>query len=111
MLGGRSRYPVRRRKSPWVFLPICYAGAPTFARPNVSLPLRAPQIGIAKADLFPRFALFGTISVAAQDFEDLFRGDSFENFGGPSFRWAILNYGRIQNNIRVQDARFPGAHW
>ena len=44
--------------------------------------------------------------MAAQDFDDLFKGDSFENFGGPSFRWAILNYGRIQNNIRVQDARF-----
>jgi hypothetical protein len=50
--------------------------------------------------------LFGTISVAAQDFDDLFKSDSLENFGGPTFRWAILNYGRIQNNIRVQDARF-----
>src|SRR5262249_17511761 len=25
---------------------------------------------------------------------------------GPSFRWDILNYGRILNNVRVQDARF-----
>ena len=44
--------------------------------------------------------------MAAQDFDDLFKSDSLENFGGPSFRWAILNYGRIQNNVRVQDARF-----
>jgi outer membrane protein TolC len=25
---------------------------------------------------------------------------------GPSFRWNILNYGQITNNVRVQDARF-----
>jgi outer membrane protein TolC len=25
---------------------------------------------------------------------------------GPSFRWNILNYGRIWSNVRVQDARF-----
>ena len=25
---------------------------------------------------------------------------------GPSFQWALLNYGRIANNVRVQDARF-----
>jgi len=67
---------------------------------------QSAQIGIAKADLFPSFALFGTISVAAQDFDDLFKSNSLENFGGPTFCWAILNYGRIENNIRAQDARF-----
>ncbi len=25
---------------------------------------------------------------------------------GPSFQWNIFNYGRITNNVRVQDARF-----
>ena len=24
---------------------------------------------------------------------------------GPSFRWDVLNYGRILNNVRLQDAR------
>ena len=79
---------------------------PDIRRSERQLAAQSAQIGIAKADLFPSFALFGTISLASQDFDDLFKGGSFENFGGPSFRWAILNYGRIQNNIRVQDARF-----
>jgi len=79
---------------------------PDIRRAERQLASQSAQIGIAKADLFPSFALFGTISVAAQDFDDLFKSDSLENFGGPGFRWAILNYGRIQNNIRVQDARF-----
>jgi outer membrane protein TolC len=80
-------------------------------RPDVrvaerNLAAQSAQIGIAKADLLPRFALVGTVSVAAEDFPDLFTSRSFENFGGPSVRWAILNYGRITNNVRVQDARF-----
>ncbi|MCC6848442.1 MAG: efflux transporter outer membrane subunit [Deltaproteobacteria bacterium] len=80
-------------------------------RPDVrvaerQLAAQSAQIGVAKADLLPRFALVGTVSVAAEDFPDMFEGRSFENFGGPSVRWAILNYGRITNNVRVQDARF-----
>jgi outer membrane protein TolC len=50
--------------------------------------------------------LTGTISLTAEDFADLFKGSSFEAFGGPTLRWAILNYGRISSNIRIQDARF-----
>ena len=26
--------------------------------------------------------------------------------GGPAFNWPFLNYGRLRNNVRVQDARF-----
>jgi len=70
------------------------------------LAAQSARIGVAKADLFPRFILVGDISLAAEDFSDLFTGDSFESFGGPTFRWAILNYGRIINNVRVQDAEF-----
>jgi NodT family efflux transporter outer membrane factor (OMF) lipoprotein len=106
MLGGTKSIP-----SPPVEVAVGIPADLLRRRPDVrqterQLAAQSAQIGIAKADLFPRFALFGTISVAAQDFDDLFKGDSFENFGGPSFRWAILNYGRIQSNIRVQDARF-----
>jgi NodT family efflux transporter outer membrane factor (OMF) lipoprotein len=79
---------------------------PDIRRSERQLAAQSAQIGIAKADLFPSFALLGTISVAARDFDDLFKSSSLENFGGPSFRWAILNYGRIQNNIRVQDASY-----
>jgi NodT family efflux transporter outer membrane factor (OMF) lipoprotein len=79
---------------------------PDIRRSERQLAAQSAQIGIAKADLFPRFALLGTISVAAEDFDNLFKSNSLENFGGPSFRWAILNYGRIENNIRVQDASF-----
>ncbi|MGE0682020.1 MAG: efflux transporter outer membrane subunit [Candidatus Binatia bacterium] len=73
------------------------------------LAAQSAQIGVAKADLLPSFALIGTLSLTSEEFTDLFKSNSFENFGGPGFRWAILNYGRIQNNIRVQDARFQAG--
>jgi outer membrane protein TolC len=34
----------------------------------------------------------------------LFTGNSLNALGGPFFSWNILNYGRIRNNVRVQDA-------
>ena len=76
-------------------------------------------IGVAKADLYPHFSLFGSIGLRSSDAKftkdggasgsdlgDLFDSDSLEFFAGPSFNWDVLNYGRIKNRVRVQDARF-----
>jgi NodT family efflux transporter outer membrane factor (OMF) lipoprotein len=67
------------------------------------------RIGVAKSDLFPRFFLFGEIGVEASDAGKLFSSGSTFAAGGPGFRWSILNYGRIVNNVRSQDARFQQA--
>jgi len=61
---------------------------------------------VAAAELYPSFSLGGALGLSAEHFSDLWRGDSLEAFAGPSFRWAVLNYGRIENNIRVQDAAY-----
>lgn len=79
---------------------------PDIRQAERSLAIQSAEIGIATADLFPSFSLFGSLSVSAEDFADLFSTSGIESFSGPQFRWAILNYGRIRNNIRVQDARF-----
>jgi NodT family efflux transporter outer membrane factor (OMF) lipoprotein len=79
---------------------------PDVRRAERVLAAQSAEIGIAKSDLLPRLFLVGSISVAAEDFVDLYDKDSFQNFGGPSVRWSILNYGRIVNNVRVQDAAF-----
>jgi NodT family efflux transporter outer membrane factor (OMF) lipoprotein len=68
---------------------------------------QSARIGVAEADLYPHFFLNGTIGLQAEQFADLFRTpDSLIGNIGPSFRWDILNYGRIVNNVRLQDARF-----
>ena len=93
-------------------------------RPDVRLAERriaaqSARIGVAKADLYPHFVLVGSIGLRASDaaltaagfpggseFSDLFDSESIEWFVGPAFTWDILNYGRIKNRVRVQDARF-----
>ena len=68
-------------------------------------------IGVAKAELYPSFSLvgsFGFLSSDAGSFDlsDIFLWKSRTATFGPSFQWNILNYGRLTNNVRVQDARF-----
>jgi outer membrane protein TolC len=79
---------------------------PDVRRAERLLAAQSARIGIAKADLLPHFSLVGSIGLDATDAEKFFEGRSFEAFGGPTFSWAILNYGRISNNVRVQDARY-----
>jgi len=67
-------------------------------------------IGVAKTDLYPRFALVGSIGLLNGDTgsnsnSDLFKSDSVGYNYGPSASWQILNYGRLKNQVRVQDAR------
>ncbi len=91
-------------------------------RPDIQLAeyqiaTQTPLIGVSKADLFPSFELFGSFGLLTSSskntisggrdgssFSDLFEADSFEFFGGPSFRWNLFNYGRINNQVRVEDA-------
>lgn len=64
------------------------------------------RIGIAEADLYPSLSINGTIGVSAQQFDDMFRAGSGYGTIGPQMNWNIFNYGRLLNNIRIQDARF-----
>jgi NodT family efflux transporter outer membrane factor (OMF) lipoprotein len=80
---------------------------PDLRRAERQVAAQSARIGIAEADFYPRFSLNGTIGLAAEHFDDLWRTpDSLFGQIGPAFRWDILNYGRILNNVRVQDARF-----
>jgi NodT family efflux transporter outer membrane factor (OMF) lipoprotein len=72
---------------------------------------QSAQIGVAKADLYPAFSLTGNFGFLASDWSeydlsDIFLAKSRTFSFGPSFQWNILNYGRIVNNVRVQDAAF-----
>ena len=64
------------------------------------------QIGVAEAEFYPHIAVSGTIQYSAQNFKDLFTGTALNGNVGPLFQWNILNYGRIRNNVRLQDAHF-----
>ncbi|GAA0786002.1 efflux transporter outer membrane subunit [Roseibium denhamense] len=70
---------------------------------------QSAQIGVAKADLLPAFTISGAIGVRADDFSNLFNNGTTAGFINPGFSWNFLNYGRIRNNVRVQDAKFQEA--
>ena len=78
------------------------------------------QVGVATANLYPSFSISGSLGLAAAGNTDttstgnsgigeLFNADSLTYSIGPSFVWPFLNYGRIKNNIRVEDARLQQA--
>jgi NodT family efflux transporter outer membrane factor (OMF) lipoprotein len=67
------------------------------------------RIGVATADLFPRFALTGTLGLAATDAADVFTGASRFWSLGPQVVWPLFAGGRIRANIRVQEARQEAA--
>ncbi len=76
------------------------------------------QIGVASADLYPSITITGSTGFHTTTFQspgsspgvrDIFDADSFEGFVGLGISWPILNYGRVQNNVRAADARFQEA--
>jgi NodT family efflux transporter outer membrane factor (OMF) lipoprotein len=66
---------------------------------------QSAQIGVAEADLYPTIFINGTIGYEAPDISKLFQSSSFVGNITPNFKWNILNYGRIVNNVRLQDVR------
>jgi NodT family efflux transporter outer membrane factor (OMF) lipoprotein len=78
---------------------------PDVRRAERQVAAQSAQIGIAESDLYPHISIIGTIGYSAEHLNDLFQPSALEGFVGPSFQWKILNYGRIVNNVRFQDAR------
>jgi multidrug efflux system outer membrane protein len=77
---------------------------PDIRRAERQLAAQTARIGVATADLYPRFQLFGSIGLDSLAFSDLFLGSSRSWRYGPSFSWPIFTAGRIRQNIEVQDA-------
>ncbi len=70
---------------------------------------QSARIGIAQADFYPHIAITGTIGLQAEHLSQLFESSSLIGSIGPGISWNILNYGRIANNVRSQDAQFQQA--
>ena len=78
---------------------------PDVAQAERQLAAATANIGVAKADLFPKFYLTGVAgfdSVSASDWFDA--GSRFWS-AGPTVQWNIFDAGRIRANIRIQNAR------
>lgn len=77
-------------------------------------------VGLSEANLYPSFSIGGSLGVSSTENTNSTRssddgiGGLFDTGNltyavGPSFVWPFLNYGRIKNSVRVQDARLQEA--
>jgi NodT family efflux transporter outer membrane factor (OMF) lipoprotein len=82
---------------------------PDIRRAERELAAATAEIGVATADLFPRFSLLGSLGSQARTPLDLLSGGSTRLAIGPSFSWPIFSGGRIRAQIRATDAHAAAA--
>jgi len=82
---------------------------PDIRRAERELAAATADVGIAIAELFPRFSLLGGVGFQAREVGDLFSGDSLRFQFGPALRWPLFSGGRIRAQIRAADARTDAA--
>lgn len=64
---------------------------------------QSAQIGVAQADYYPAITLLGSIGWSTTSVNGAPRATSIGV--GPALTWNLFDYGRIRNNVRLQDAR------
>jgi NodT family efflux transporter outer membrane factor (OMF) lipoprotein len=82
---------------------------PDIRRAERNLAAATARIGVATADLFPRFTLSGALGLQSSEFSSW--GDSSSAFWsvGPGLSVPIFNAGRLRSNVTVQRARTDQA--
>ena len=77
---------------------------PDIRQAERAIAAQSAQIGIATAELYPRFVLFGDFSLQAESTGDLIESSSKAWGFGPSFRWNIFNAGQVRSLINIEKA-------
>ncbi len=75
---------------------------------------KSALIGVAKATMYPSFSLAGEFGLTGNNegdnsLADMFNWESRALKAGAGFVFPIFNYGRLINQVRVQDAQFQQA--
>jgi outer membrane protein, multidrug efflux system len=78
---------------------------PDIRRAERRIAAASARIGVATADLFPRFSLTGNFGFESGKAEDLFDASSRTWGFGPSVRWNIFDAGRIRRLIDAAGER------
>ncbi len=77
---------------------------PDVRRAERELAAQTARIGVATAELYPKFTLPGSIGLEALSLGKLFSTGARFHGIGPSATWTIFDAGRIRRNIEVQNA-------
>ena len=76
---------------------------PDIRRVERLLAAQTARIGVATADLYPRFSLSGMFAYETYA-GSLFDGDNIAFSFGPAFSWNLFDGGRVRGVIDIQDA-------
>lgn len=90
-------------------IPVDSPGEVLRRRPDVAaaerrLAAATARIGVATADLFPRFTLSGLLGSVAADTSDLFTGPAETRRVALGIDWTFLNQGRVRARIEAAGA-------
>lgn len=77
---------------------------PDVRRAERELAAQTARIGVATADLYPKFALLGSLGTQSLSIGDLFDSGSLAYSIGPQISWHLFSGGAIRQNIEVQSA-------
>ena len=78
---------------------------PDVQRAERELAAATARIGVAKADLFPKFSLTGIAGLQSISADHWFDYASRYWSAGPTVQWELFEAGRIRANVRIQNAR------
>lgn len=67
------------------------------------------RIGVAEAELYPKFSLTGSIGTAGLQAADLFKGPNHYYSIGPTVQWRVFDRSRIKSQIAAAGAKAEGA--
>lgn len=82
---------------------------PDLRRRERELAVASARLGLARAELYPRFSLGGFLGFRAQDLPDLITNPARAFTLGPLLRWKIFNRRALRAQVRAGDARVDGA--
>jgi NodT family efflux transporter outer membrane factor (OMF) lipoprotein len=78
---------------------------PDIRRAERNLAAQTARIGVATAELYPKFHLIGSIGLESVTFSDFSEWASRTwSIGGPGISWNVFRGGAIRQNIKVQTA-------
>lgn len=82
---------------------------PDIQSAQAQLEAATARVGVAKADYFPTFTLFGSAGRQAAELHELTLGLGNFFAAGPSVSLPVFTGGRIRSNVAVQNARVEQA--
>jgi multidrug efflux system outer membrane protein len=78
---------------------------PDVRRAERNLAAATANIGVATADLFPRFSLTGAFGLESTEYNSFTESNSKYWTLGSGLSWPIIDFGTIRSNIKLQNAK------